>query len=78
MINLVIQQDAGNEPLAFTPRKLVIAGWTGRDTAVLEAHIEELAALGVGEGRVVHRKDPDGTLSGRRRPSWPPIFATAC
>lgn len=47
MINLVIQQDAGNEPLAFTPRKLVIAGWTGRDTAVLEAHIEELAALGV-------------------------------
>lgn len=47
MIDLVIQHDAGSEPLAFTPRGLVIAGWTGRDAAVLEAHIEELAALGV-------------------------------
>jgi hypothetical protein len=26
---------------------LVVAGWTGRDTAALEHHIEELAALGV-------------------------------
>jgi len=26
---------------------LVIAGWTGRDRAAMEAHIEELAALGV-------------------------------
>ena len=26
---------------------LVIAGWTGRDAAAMEAHIEELAALGV-------------------------------
>jgi len=26
---------------------LVIAGWTGRDAAAVEAHIEELAALGV-------------------------------
>jgi Protein of unknown function (DUF2848) len=28
-------------------RKLVIAGWTGRDTAVLERHIRELELLGV-------------------------------
>jgi hypothetical protein len=28
-------------------RKLIIAGWTGRDTAALERHIRELAALGV-------------------------------
>jgi hypothetical protein len=27
--------------------KLIVAGWTGRDTAALEHHIEELAALGV-------------------------------
>ncbi len=26
---------------------LIVAGWTGRDTAALEHHIEELAALGV-------------------------------
>lgn len=47
MIDLVVQHDAGSDSLAFTPRALVIAGWTGRDAAVLEAHIEELAALGV-------------------------------
>ncbi|MDH3232859.1 MAG: DUF2848 domain-containing protein [Alphaproteobacteria bacterium] len=27
--------------------ELVIAGWTGRDQAAMEAHIEELAALGI-------------------------------
>jgi hypothetical protein len=53
MINLVIQREAGSEPLAFTPRTLVIAGWTGRDAAVLEAHIEELAALGVARPNAV-------------------------
>ena len=31
----------------FTPRDLVIAGWTGRDSAALEQHIAELEALGV-------------------------------
>jgi len=29
------------------PRALVVAGWTGRDIAAIEHHIEELAALGV-------------------------------
>lgn len=29
------------------PAALIVAGWTGRDTAALEHHIEELAALGV-------------------------------
>ncbi|RTD96470.1 DUF2848 domain-containing protein [Variovorax atrisoli] len=29
------------------PRALVVAGWTGRDVAAIEHHIEELAALGV-------------------------------
>ena len=53
MIDLVIHHDTGSEPLAFRPRALVIAGWTGRDAAVLEAHIEELAALGVARPRAV-------------------------
>jgi hypothetical protein len=32
---------------AFEPRRCVIAGWTGRDVAAVQHHIEELAALGV-------------------------------
>ncbi|HEX7863322.1 MAG TPA: DUF2848 domain-containing protein [Variovorax sp.] len=32
---------------AVAPRALVVAGWTGRDIAAIEHHIEELAALGV-------------------------------
>jgi hypothetical protein len=34
-------------PLAVPVQQLVIAGWTGRDAAAIEHHIEELAALGV-------------------------------
>lgn len=34
-------------PIAFDCRALVIAGWTGRDAAAVQHHIEELAALGV-------------------------------
>jgi hypothetical protein len=34
-------------PLAAAVDTLVIAGWTGRDRAAIEHHIEELAALGV-------------------------------
>jgi len=32
---------------AFEPAALVIAGWTGRDPAAVQHHIDELAALGV-------------------------------
>lgn len=42
------------EPMGETPRtadltikNLIVAGWTGRDRAAMEAHIEELAELGV-------------------------------
>lgn len=31
----------------FTPRNLVVAGWTGRDRTALEHHVRELEALGV-------------------------------
>ena len=37
----------GSDRLDLTPVRLVIAGWTGRDAAAIEHHIEELAALGV-------------------------------
>ena len=33
--------------LHVAPRQLVIAGWTGRDAAAIEHHIEELEAIGV-------------------------------
>ena len=33
--------------LALEPTRLVIAGWTGRDSAAIEPHIEELERLGV-------------------------------
>jgi len=33
--------------LSVTPRQLIIAGWTGRDAAAIQHHIEELAAIGV-------------------------------
>lgn len=47
MIELTIEAKGGRTTLPFEPRHLVIAGWTGRDVAVLNAHIDELAALGV-------------------------------
>lgn len=34
-------------PLSVTVRRLIVAGWTGRDEASVRHHIEELAALGV-------------------------------
>lgn len=37
----------GSEPVSFEARQLVVAGWTGRDKAALQHHIEELKALGV-------------------------------
>jgi hypothetical protein len=36
-----------------TVRHLVIAGWTGRNTAALEAHIKELEAIGVPRPKTV-------------------------
>lgn len=34
-------------PVAFSPARLVVAGFTGRDKTSVRRHIEELAALGV-------------------------------
>jgi hypothetical protein len=38
---------ASTRLLAVEPQKFVISGWTGRDAAAIEHHIEELEALGV-------------------------------
>jgi hypothetical protein len=40
-------QAAGHADLEFAPTRLVVAGWTGRDAAAIEHHIEELARIGV-------------------------------
>lgn len=42
-----MQFDTAQGPLSFSCTKLVVAGWTGRDTAAVAHHIEELAAIGV-------------------------------
>src|SRR3954470_9423144 len=36
-----------SDQIEVEPRSLIIAGWTGRDEAALNHHIEELAAIGV-------------------------------
>ena len=35
------------DQVTVTPQTLIVAGWTGRDEAALNHHIEELAAIGV-------------------------------
>jgi hypothetical protein len=37
----------GTQQIQILPRHLILAGWTGRNQETLQAHIEELAALGV-------------------------------
>ncbi|MEC9166239.1 MAG: DUF2848 family protein, partial [Pseudomonadota bacterium] len=39
--------DSAAPPRAFPIENLVIAGWTGRDAASVQHHVEELAELGV-------------------------------
>lgn len=42
-----LNDERGLREIDFTPRELVIAGWTGRDLVALERHIAELQAIGV-------------------------------
>jgi hypothetical protein len=44
---------AGGSPHVIEIRRLVVAGWTGRDRAAVEHHIAELAAIGVKRPRAV-------------------------
>ena len=40
-------KDGRTDQVSMTPQALIVAGWTGRDEAALNHHIEELAAIGV-------------------------------
>jgi hypothetical protein len=47
VLPLILYGKTGSQPASVRVDRLVIAGWTGRDKAAVEKHIEELAALGV-------------------------------
>lgn len=44
---LTLHDTDGPHQAAVPVERLIIAGWTGRDPAAVQAHIDELAALGV-------------------------------
>ena len=46
-LSLTLHDTDGPRQAAVMVNRLVIAGWTGRDPALVQAHIAELAALGV-------------------------------
>ncbi len=41
------RQQSTNQEIDFVPKRVVIAGYTGRDQAAVRAHIDELAAQGI-------------------------------
>ena len=47
MLSFDLHARQGKQRIAFEPKALIVAGWTGRDEAALRHHIEELAAIGV-------------------------------
>ena len=47
MLTLERISKAGRDRIAVAIEHLIIAGWSGRDAAAIEHHIEELAALGI-------------------------------
>lgn len=46
-----LRRDGSARDLTFGAQQLVIAGWVGRDTAAMEAHIRELEEIGVNRPR---------------------------
>ncbi len=44
---LVVESRAGRQPLPFTVRRIVCGGYSSRDRAEVERHIEELERLGI-------------------------------
>ncbi len=47
MLELILQRDGKREPVRFEVRRIVNAGFTGRDQAAVQRHIKELKAHGV-------------------------------
>jgi len=52
-LDMTLVDRRGQTPLDLRIDNLVIAGWTGRDRAAVEAHIAELAKLGVPRPRQI-------------------------
>lgn len=46
---LTLHPVGGGEPIEFVARRLIVAGFTGRDRAAVAEHVAELAELGVPE-----------------------------
>jgi hypothetical protein len=47
LLQIEVQANGGTRTIAFPVREVVIAGWSGRSSADVEAHIAELEAIGV-------------------------------
>jgi len=47
MLTFTQHFEGKSDQVTVNPRTLIVAGWTGRDEAALNHHIEELAAIGV-------------------------------
>ena len=47
MLTFIQHFDGKSAEVTVNPHTLIVAGWTGRDEAALNHHIEELAAIGV-------------------------------
>ena len=46
-INLTLQTKTGREPINFAVKRMINAGFTGRDQAAAQHHLDELAAEGI-------------------------------
>ncbi len=46
-LKLVVESTTGREILTFSMRRLICAGWVGRDEKALQIHVDELAEHGV-------------------------------
>ncbi len=71
-VTLELTDAARDAPLVFVPERVVLAGYTGRDRAVVQRHIDELRAQGIPAPERVPAAYPglpqliqiDGTLPG--------------
>ena len=46
-LSLIVEEGGAQLPKSFDVKSLVIAGWTGRNKAAMEAHIAELGEIGI-------------------------------
>ena len=46
-LNLTLETQSAQESLTFIVERLVCAGWVGRDKSAVQAHVDELAELGI-------------------------------